>query len=156
MAGKRIGKAAMAVRITEVVRLLSMGLRPSEILQYISEKTTWGISERQVENYIQKANEEIKQSSKFDRDQEIGKSIQRLEYLYKSNLVIQDYKAALSTLKAKIEMLGLASPTKSLVKADLKAMTWRQFMESGGAGTFESPEGEGPDDNDDESDPGSE
>jgi hypothetical protein len=130
MSGKgKVTQAQLTARLDKVVDLLLLPLGPSEIFQYISEKTDWKITKRQVENYIHDATQLIRDASKVDREYEIGKSLNRLERLYKSNLTIQDYKAALATLKVKIDMLGLDEPTKLDLTTKGEKITWKQLMQ---------------------------
>jgi hypothetical protein len=140
MGGRKVTKAVFAERIEKVVELLVLGLRPSEIVRYIAEKTDWDIKPRQVDNYIHHANAEITASSAINRDREVGKALRRFESLYKANMTIQDYKAALSVQKARNEMLGLNAPTKSQVAGTLTAMTWKEFMESNTSSTEDEDE----------------
>jgi hypothetical protein len=130
MTGK-VTKAILAERVEKVVELLVLGLRSSEIIRYAAEKPDWDVKRRQVENYIQKATAIITQSAAVDRDHEVGKALRRLEALYKANMTIQDYKAALATLKARNEMLGLDAPKVSKVTGTITPMTWKEFIESG-------------------------
>ena len=137
MGGTKSTKAQVTERITKVNELLTMGLRPSEIMRYISEKTDWNVSSRQVENYMRAATEQIEASAKFHRDREIGRNLQRMQTLYQRNMSIQDFKAALSTVKAINEMLGLNAPTKTTVTGNISAVSWKDFISGETSGSDE-------------------
>jgi len=141
MGGHKVTKVVKAERVSQVLELLVLGLKPREIFRYVSEKTDWNITERQIENYIRDATDLIEESSKIRRDQEVGKAILRLEKLYTANMKIQDYKAALAVVKTRAELLGLNQPAKTAVTLSTAPQTWKDFIESG-AGEDEDDSGE--------------
>lgn len=121
MAGKRIGKAELEIRVNIIGTYLLNGMSRPEIWQYITSpdsKNQWGISLRTLDRYINLATKAIKESSQIDRNLEIGRSKGRLEILWKKNMSIQDFKAALSVVKETNKLFGLNEPEKLNVKGD--------------------------------------
>lgn len=113
-------RAELSLRITRVGILLLHGLSRAEIIQYLSEKTDWGVSVRTIDNYIARATVKIEEMSNVDLDWEKGKVKGRLEYLYKQNVSIQDYKAALAVVREEIALFGLAASQKLDITSDGK------------------------------------
>lgn len=105
-------KVEQESRITEVYKLLIIGLARHDILRYIAEKTTWGLAERTVDFLIGKATARFQEHAKTVRDQEIGKAIARMNDLYSRTHRIQDYKTALAAQKELSELLGLYAPKR--------------------------------------------
>lgn len=97
-------------RVNQVLKLLLNGLSRAEICQFVSEKTDWNVDERTIDRYIAEANAIFKEKSNIIREQEIGKSLLRLENLYARNMQITDFKAALAVQKEINAMLGLNAP----------------------------------------------
>jgi len=115
----RTTKAENEIRVAKVVELLALGLTRGEIIRYTSEKTKWDVSTRTIEKYMQKATIEIIAAAKTDRAATIGRAKVRLDMLYKRNMKITDYKAALQVMKREAELLGLDEPTQKVVTADI-------------------------------------
>ena len=141
MGGPKVTKAVKLERVNQVLGWIILGMRPRDIFQYVSEKTDWNISIRQIENYMRDATALIEESSRINRDQEVGKALLRYEKLFTANMKIQDYKAALMVQRARNEMLGLNQPAKSQVAISTAPQTWKDFIESG-AGEDEDDSGE--------------
>ncbi len=72
---------------TEIKRLVLeayiQGAGPGDILQFLAEKKKYLISRRQLEYYLAEAKKELKAKARFDRDEQLGKAISRLESLYR-------------------------------------------------------------------------
>lgn len=125
--GRKPTKVERDQRIRKVVELLTFGLRPHSIWQYVSEKTDWEISIRTVHRYIKAATAIIRTESHTDRELETGKALERLDILFQRNMTIQDFKAALAVTKTRIDMLGLAAPKE--IKAQIvEKQTWAEFI----------------------------
>ena len=105
-------KAEHTIRVTKIVELLMLGLSRAEIIQYASEKGVWNVTTRTIDNYIARATKAIEAQSETKREYEIGKTLERLEHLFKRNISIQDFKAALAVVKERSELLGLKAPNK--------------------------------------------
>lgn len=77
------------------------------ICQYVSQKTDWNVTDRSIDRYVKKVREEIKQSSAWDKDLEVGKALRQLDDLYRRCMKISDYKTALQVLRQRTELLQL-------------------------------------------------
>jgi len=118
MPGKS-GKITVDLRINIVYRLLLKGIDPVDIVQYCSKKTEWGVGDRQIYKYIEKAYERLEENSKFVQTRELGRSLSRLHNLYSQSMAIQDYKTALAVQKEINTLLGLEAPKKLNVEGAL-------------------------------------
>ena len=105
-------KAEPIQLVSEVYKLLIIGLYRRDIIRYLSEKTTWELSDRTVDLYIAKATKEIAACAKFVREEQLGKALLRLNVLYVKTTKIQDYKTAIVALKELNELMGLYAPKR--------------------------------------------
>ena len=85
--------AEMQRRVNEVALMLAEGATRPEIVQYASKK--WGISERQTDTLIKRANAIFEQESSFVREAEFGKALRRLNTIFAKAMKVQDYRVAL-------------------------------------------------------------
>jgi hypothetical protein len=112
MPGTKPTNAELKRRVNTVSDLLLMGSSRAEILQYIAEKTPWGISERTIDDYIARATEAYRKVAEFHREEQLGKAIRRLEMLFLRAMKVQDFQRALATQRELNALLGLYAPTK--------------------------------------------
>jgi len=108
----RITNAELENRVNTIHDMLVLGVRRADILRFTSEKTDWNVSSRQIDSYMALATELIKSAGVLDRETEISSMKQRLELLWRKNMQIQDYKAALAVLKERGSLLGIYAPDK--------------------------------------------
>lgn len=99
-------------RIDIVCEMLIKGLSNSQMFRYVSEKTNWGVSTRQVENYIATAKGKIKNSDN-DKGFEIQRAKRRLEKLYQKNESIEDFKECRAIIDTSAKLFGWNEPEKS-------------------------------------------
>lgn len=119
----KVTNAESAERVTKVFELLVLGLSRQEIMQYCS---AWEITTRQIDVYIQKATERLKAHADYQREEQLGVAINRLNKLYRDNLKVQDYKGALAVQKELNTLLGLHAPSRHEVTGkDGDALTIR-------------------------------
>lgn len=106
-------------RIDVICELLIKGLTRGQMCQYVSKKTDWNISERQVDRYIEEAKEKIKNSDN-DKGFEIQRAKRRLEKLYIKNEEIEDYKECRALIDTSAKLFGWNEAEKHevSVKAD--------------------------------------
>lgn len=117
--------AQVEMRTAKIFELLCLGRKRREILQYVASKKLqqkgtktawneidWNIAERTVDEYIARANEEIKSLADIKKDYELGKALAQLNLLFQSDIKIQDYKAALAVVRERAALLGLHAPVK--------------------------------------------
>ena len=107
---KRVTRAELDFRVTEIYRLLLVGLQRHDIVRFVAEKTQWGIKTRQIENLIQKATARLEEHSRAVRAVELGRAIDRLHDLYGRANRVQDFRTCLSTQRELNELLGLYAP----------------------------------------------
>lgn len=105
-------KAETEHRITEIYKLLLIGLARHDILRFCAEKTQWGLQVRAIEYLIAKATARLQEQAKYIRDIQLGKAIARMDDLYSRTHRIQDYKTALAAQKELNELLGLYAPKR--------------------------------------------
>lgn len=78
------------------------------LIQYITDKQDWNVSERQIDNYISGAKEIIRNAySEEDLVLEKDIAIGRLEALFTMNMKIQDYREARNVTIDRMKLLGL-------------------------------------------------
>jgi hypothetical protein len=124
---KKSAKAEWDSRVSKVVELLTYGMKPQAIWQYATEKTDWNVSIRTIHRYMAAATKILQETSIIDRELEIGKAMDRMDNLYQKNMAIQDYKAALASTRARIDLLGLAAP--KIIKAEIRQQkSWAEFI----------------------------
>ena len=113
---RKATKAEVGNRINQVADMILQGFTRGQILQFVTEKTAWGISERQTDYYIRKARDKFEEEAEINRRYELGRALKRLDDLYRRDMAIQDYKAALQVQKERSTLTGLyAAPTTLLL-----------------------------------------
>lgn len=120
---KRCTDAEMVMRISVIYDLIVDGATRSEILQFISKNTSWGVSVRTVDNYIQKATKMIEKDAEYDRKRELGKANRRLNKLYNKSLKVTDYKTCLNIQQERNKLFGLYPEKKVKVDPGDKSLT---------------------------------
>ena len=80
---------------------------PSDIQKVLTKELNVLVSERQIARYIQEVRGELRASAKFDRDEEIGKALARLEEVYRRALQKGRFTAALRAQRELNELMGL-------------------------------------------------
>lgn len=103
-------KAEQIQIVSEIYKILIIGLGRRDISRYLAEKTTWELAERTIDLYIARATKEIAAVAKFSREEQLGKALLRLNDLYVKTTKIQDYKTAICALKELNELMGLYAP----------------------------------------------
>jgi len=123
MKAPRCTKDEKVKRIDTVFRLILDGYLRHEIQFYVNNKTSWGIAENTIDWYIHRANDVFAQYSKNNMDNEIGKSIGRLNRIYQKAFSMQDYKTAIQAQKEIIRLLGLDRQDKGNSQEDFKSLS---------------------------------
>lgn len=109
-----MAKATEAIvqrRVSDIHNLLVAGVRRAQILQYAAEQN-WGLQERQIDTYIARATEQIREDSRIDREKELGRAINRLHNLYQATQREQDHRGSLAVVQQMSQLLGLAAAAK--------------------------------------------
>lgn len=116
--------AEKAVRIATIYRLLLSGMRRREVLQYVTEKTDWGLGTSAIDKYIAEATKEIKEVTAEEIETARGMAYKRLDMLYFKSLLINDYKTALAVQKEMNELFGL-----KIIKQEISGNMSIQFID---------------------------
>ncbi len=98
-------KNLVGQRIAGIVTHLLEGRDRRFIVQFSSD--AWQIGERQTDKYIQKAKEQIAQSSKRSLEYDFAKAVRRYESLYSTCIDKKDYRTAMSINKELTILQGL-------------------------------------------------
>lgn len=106
-------------RVDEVYTLLLNGLGRPDILRFVAagegsdgKGCRWSASSRQIDNYIAAAKRQFIEYSKPDREEELGRALQRNDDLYTRCKKIQDYGRCLAVMQERAKLLGLYAPEK--------------------------------------------
>ena len=93
-------------RVNEIYQRLILRQNKAQIVRYASEN--WGkITERQVENYIRKAYELLKQELSGDRQQLLAEHIATRNQLFQKAYAEKRYQTALNVLDSTAKLQGL-------------------------------------------------
>jgi hypothetical protein len=126
----RVAKATnaeIAKRVNVIFKLLISGASRADILQYAAETAKWQIEERQIDEYIARATEQIEAQAETVRTREFGRALAFLAQLKFKNMLINDFKAALATQREINELLGLYP-----VKQHALTIDWRSELRQAG------------------------
>lgn len=114
-------------RVEQVKKMQIKLWSNSKIFQYISKKTDWNVSTRQVYNYIKEAKEQIKaepQDKKFD----IAIAKKNIAELHQRNMAIEDYKEVRALIETQAKLFGWNEPEKTDVTTNGKDMTLKNLI----------------------------
>ena len=120
--GKRSTPAEIEQRITAILPYVMMGKTVPEIFHIVSVDASlqWGITERQLYNYVSDTREYIEKYSAINRNLEIGKVRYRLEELFKMAIKEKDINQARLILRDYTELFSLRVPPKMESDTTLK------------------------------------
>jgi hypothetical protein len=99
-------QATVKQRVSEVLRLRLLGAEFYDIVQHASENG-WGVGERQLWNYIAKADDLLEASLETDRDKLLRRHVAQRQALFARAMSVSDYGNARAVLKDLAELLGL-------------------------------------------------
>lgn len=107
---KKSTQAEIETRVTEIYELMIGGASRTEMFRYGSE--TWGISSRQVEDYLKTAREKLATQLDKNRDANLSLAVERLTTIFRKTMKVQDYQRAIAAQRELNLLLGLYAPTK--------------------------------------------
>lgn len=107
--------AEVEIRINTVVKLFLQGYTRADIVRYCSR---FLISSRQVDTYILKSKNQIRQISAADKEDQLYKALARYEDLYKNCYKNQDWGGCQSIQNSINKLMGLNAESK--LKVNLK------------------------------------
>jgi len=92
-------------RIKEIIEKLLEGQSRSDLIQFCTE--TYDIGERQADNYLKKANKEIKSMVEKDLTRDYNKAVLRYEKLYNLHFIKKDFKTCINVNEKLCNLQGL-------------------------------------------------
>ena len=101
--------ATVALRVEEVLLIRLDGAQFHDVVQYAAEKR-WGIHERQIREYISRADDLLVERLEADRRRLIALHVARRESLYARAVNGADYRTALAVLSDLDKLRGLYAP----------------------------------------------
>lgn len=103
--------AEIELRIATLYEMIVKGSSYVYIVRYAS--TEWKISSRQVDTYILKAKEQIKETYGQEYKETIlSNHLAQLENLYEKNYTIEDFRECRNIIDSRNKLLGLNAPDK--------------------------------------------
>ena len=98
--------AEVARRVEEVLRIRLDGAQFHDVVQYAAEKE-WGLKERQVRTYIQRADEKLVERQDKNRRRLVARHVAQRESLFARAVNGADYRTALAVIDSLAKMQGL-------------------------------------------------
>lgn len=106
--------AEVELRIATVYEMVVKGASRKYIVRYGSE--TWKISSRQIDDYLKRVYQEIKETFGQDyKESIISKQLAQLDDLYIKNYTIEDFRECRNLIETKSKLLGLNEPDKTSI-----------------------------------------
>lgn len=104
-------KATVVRRINEVLRIILVGGDFEEIRQY-AEAQRWGVSDRQLRRYQERAFQTFAQQTHRDQKQLMGRHLMQRRALYARAIKTNDIRTALHVLRDEAALQGLYEMAK--------------------------------------------
>ena len=101
---KKVTKAESTLRTNEVYGYLSKGFSRNQILQEVS---VWGLTDRQVDNYIAKAREILEEDCNMSRKQLLAEMLQRLRGYEQAAAKRGQFQVAVNSAAQQCKLIGL-------------------------------------------------
>lgn len=95
---KKATNATIRRRIQEVLKLIIRGATRAQIIEYAEEKG-WGLQERQISTYVERAREMIESEIKVERTYVVSLAIARYEALIQDAWEEKDFKTVNAALR---------------------------------------------------------
>ena len=111
-AKKKAEAAEVALRVEEVLRIVLDGAQYHDVVQYSAEKG-WNLKERQLREYMRRANELLVERQDKSRKQALARHLAMRKTLYGRTVNAADYRTALAIAADEAKLLGLY-PEKEL------------------------------------------
>lgn len=115
--------AEIELRIATIYEMVVKGCSRKYIIRFGSEK--WNVSSRQIDDYLKRVYEEIKETYSIDEKKElVSKQLAQLEDLYVKNYTIEDFRECRNIIESRAKMLGLNEAEKIEVKNTSHQTNW--------------------------------
>jgi hypothetical protein len=105
-AKRKAEAAAVALRVEEVLRIRLDGAQFHDVVQYAAEKG-WGLQERQIRTYIQRADELLVERLDRSRRKVVARHLAQRQALFARATNAADYRTALAVLADEAKLRGL-------------------------------------------------
>ena len=109
----------MERRIQQVYAWLIESYSREDICQ--SASSLWGVSDRQIDRYIARAEAKLRDVFKADRETLIAKAVTQREFLYRKSLEAKKYWHCLEIAKDRDQLLRLYETVEDSIKTVLAA-----------------------------------
>lgn len=119
MPGKRVSKVEVSKRIDKVYSFIVGENPPNVIWQWVTDKSGWNVSERTFWRYYKQASDRLGEAAKFERENELGRAIRRLNTLYQHAFRDKDYRACRLIQKDLSELLSLQVKGEEVETGDI-------------------------------------
>lgn len=96
------------------------------LLQFLTEKYNWPVTERTLDNYIKDAKDMLKVVQENELEFEKSLALNRLDALYSINYKINDYRECRSIIETRAKILGFNEPEKVDLKVEGSLITWNE------------------------------
>jgi len=139
---KKSDRTTVSQRIEEVLRIRLDGAQFHDIVQYAAEKE-WGVNDRQLRNYIQRADELLVERQDKSRKKVVARHLAQRQSLYARAVNAADYRTALAILDSEAKLRGLY-PTANVADLLKLAVAQEERVRKLEAETNASPDGTTP------------
>jgi hypothetical protein len=109
---KKSTHAIVDQRVSKIADMLLSGYTRSIILRYIAENTDWKVKTRQVENYIQKANDRITKDNLLQLSRNKILAVARYLLIFREAMEKGDYSNAIKAHNSVDNITGVKAPDK--------------------------------------------
>lgn len=92
-------------RTNAIYKLLSQGYSRGQVLQFCAEK--WGVSDRQSDNYMQRAREKLLADCEMERPAWIAEALQRLRTYEQAAFKEKQNQTAINSVQAQAKLIGI-------------------------------------------------
>ena len=101
----RSTKATLQARVDQCYRWISECQSRPDIIRLASDQ--WGVTDRQIDDYIKKAREQITKDWTIDRKEYVTQLSQKLEYVAKKSLESNQNSNAIGAYGLQARILGI-------------------------------------------------
>ena len=108
MAGKRSTKHQKDFRVSVIYGLLCDGKSRTDILRFVADESGWGVSERQIENYLADARKQLEEDCKISREAFMAEALAGYRSIRSQAERRGQLLCAKQCLDAQIALVGLA------------------------------------------------
>ena len=103
--GKKATAATAQARVDQCYRWISECKTRPDIIRLASEQ--WGVGDRQIDIYIQKAREQITKDWTIDRKEYVAQLSQKLDAVAKASIDCKQHSNAIGALGLQARILGI-------------------------------------------------